>query len=1119
MKTKKISEMKKNNLYRLFITALALCCSLMGRAATEVNVEQAGTLASLLPTTDKELKISGVINGTDVKYLRELITAGSVTALDLSQARIVKGGTAYYESYKTEDDVIGQYMFRECAKLRTIELPSTITAILTNAFSQSGLTRVDIPNSVSRLGGDAFAYCGSLSTVVIGSRVTKLDQGVFYSSAVKTVYVKPMSPPATPAYLFSSNPKIIVYTDALADYKASTWTEYGTITGGLEQTYPREADPSEVVNSLLDTFFEDAAATQLKAQYQAMSDETLTQTLTEAGMPDFMATIAVKLKNDSWAAYEKDFRIHNYNAFSDAAYWNTLMKSTGGSYMGNPTGIYAQGMEPIYVFVDGDVPDDATLYIAGCVGNDLITSAKTGTRLKNGLNIIDGTADALYYILYTADTKAKTKTLSEWPDIKIHIEGGAVNGYYDVARHSDTDYKALLRAAKHERFTVKSQHALFNFKTSTYKTVWPQTIDKSISWFDSLTVWQKDIMGYTVAVASGQRAGAPYYLTGGEAIFPIYYNNPNFAIEGVASDAGYANSTPYRTSYNSVECIRNSFDVSRYELDDWCSAHECGHNNQSAISLEGGTEVSNNLFSNYIRYLDGLVTSGGSPLSVIMQEAAAKTPFFIRPVDSQLRMYWQLYLYYHLAQKNTSFYPNLFKALREDPLQVWGGANVSSLKFVRKVCEVAGEDLTDFFTAWGFFETMTNYPIEDYGSHTMTVRRTDIIKTLNAISKYPKNQTILFVEDRADYVLTTGFLTTAGQKRRESDKVGQCGDLGQFTDYLPDNAKPSSYTYLQADSLYAMSGTGGVGFMMLDADDNMVYAANAFNFCIPTSVGEDFTIFSVDADGTMHEVALAGSGAETVWLNTAGTLADSLSAQVIKATIGGTVNSTDFKYIRQLVSEGNLAALDLSQAKITNGGAPYLDNYRTVNNAIGQQLFNGMTQLITIRLPEKLTRIDANAFSNSGLREIVIPDNVVTIGGDAFAYCPSLTRIVIGSKTRTLAQGVFYSSPIKDAYVLAKAPPTVNNYLFSSKPVIHVYASSLAAYKASRWAEFGTIVGDLDDYEELTAIQALTEDKAVDSAPGSAAAAQPIYDLAGRRVNALRPGAVYIRGNKKIIVR
>ena len=131
--------------------------------------------------------------------------------------------------------------------------------------------------------------------------------------------------------------------------------------------------------------------------------------------------------------------------------------------MGNPTGIYTKDLDPLYVFVDEDVAADATLYIAGCVGNDLVTKAKAGQRLKKGLNIVDGSKNALFYIVYTADTRAMTKQLSEWPDLKIHIEGGTVNGYYDVARHSDADYRSLLTRATHELFTIKGGEALFNF--------------------------------------------------------------------------------------------------------------------------------------------------------------------------------------------------------------------------------------------------------------------------------------------------------------------------------------------------------------------------------------------------------------------------------------------------------------------------------------------------------------------------------------------------------------------------------------------------------------------------------------------------------------------------------
>ena len=485
-----------------------------------------------------------------------------------------------------------------------------------------------------------------------------------------------------------------------------------------------------------------------------------------------MVDIALKVKNEDWAAYEKDFRIHSYKAYSDANYWNEKMMASGGSYMGNPTGIYAENDgDEIYVFVEGDVPSDATLYFAGCVENQLSTNAKTGTRLEKGLNIIEGVKNALYYIVYTADTKSMTKTLDQWPEMRIHVEGGKVNGYYDVNFHAAADYLKILRAAKLNRFTVRGGHSLFHLKTASFKEVFKRSaaMSKSICWFDSVAVWEKNLMGMTEEVASGKKAGYPWYLTGGEAIYPIYYNNPNFAIEGEESDAGYANSTAYRTSYNGIACIRNCLDATNSNMDDWCAGHECGHNNQRAINVEGCTEASNNVFSNLVRYLGGLNTSGGSSLATVMDEFSRREPFYFRDVNSRLRIYWDLYLYYHLAQKNTSFYPELFKALRKDPLVLYNSSNNNNggLKFVRKVCEVAQEDLTDFFDIWGFFEPIKNgTKIEDYGSHPIAVTRTNINSTKAIISKYEKkNREIIFVEDRADYVLSTGFLQAAGRKR------------------------------------------------------------------------------------------------------------------------------------------------------------------------------------------------------------------------------------------------------------------------------------------------------------------------------------------------------------------
>ena len=1101
-------------LCRLLAVACVCLISINILAVTELHVETAGTLSTLMSNPDKEVKLTGVINGSDIKYLRQLVAAGTVTSLDWSGVRIVSGGQAYFESYTTENDVIGEKMFYQCSNLQQMELPTTVTTIKKNAFANTGLKKIDIPGSVRSLGEDAFAYCNSLATVVVGRKVNQLSKGAFYGSSVSKAYVKPLTPPSVSSYLFSSKPTVYVYKAALTDYKESSWKEYyGTIYGTLANYYPMETDDNDKVNELCNTFFEDNACTQLKAEYQAMSDEELTAAFAQAGMPDYMTPIALKVKNASWAAYEQEFRIHSYNAYSDAKYWNDKLWARCASYMGNPTGIYVQSEgESLYVFVDDDVPTDATLYIASCGVDQMFTTAKTGQKLAKGINLLDGEADKLYFILYTADTKSMTKRVSEWPEIKIHIEGGKVDGYFDASRHTDTDYRKLLGAAANSTFVVKGRHSVMNIRTSILKATYATRIAKAIECLDSLSVWEKDLFGVSESVANGEKAGAPYFITGGDAFYPGYFNNPTYVDNNSPGSVAHSTEFGIHISFDATKTFLNPY-VSNY--DESGTAHEFGHQLQSPIMLEGTTEGSNDLFSNYCRFFMGHRSSMGHPLSATMQEFVRHEPFYWRgPDNGYIRMFYSLYLYYHQAQKNTSFYPELFKALRKDKIVPYGSnTNNSGLKFVRKVCEVAQEDLTDFFTVYGFFEPATNRYLECYGDHYVTNRQLDINSTKRKIAQYEKkNREIIFIEDRVEHVPTTGFVTTAGKQRlyRNGEAVGQCGDVGQFTSYLPGACAPSEYVYYQADSLFGMVGTGGVGFLMLNAEGSIMYAANTRSFCVPSSILEtsSFALYSLDADGTLHEVPKASGGIEYVTLSRSGTLKTTLKNEyVVKLIVSGPISSTDLNYMKQLISGKSLQSIDLEQAQTTS---------------IGSGLFQNLNKLLGMKLPQTLTQIGSNAFSQTGITMISIPDKVTTIGEDAFAYCNNLQTVLIGKGAKTLSKGAFYESDVKDVYVQTLTPPTLSSYAFSSNPTIHVYASALAKYQASAWAEYGAIVGDLTD-DIIDGIEAVQEEDMFNvqcSSLRSGAGGTMLnetYDLTGRKVASMKPGSIYLRNGKKFI--
>ena len=311
---------------------------------------------------------------------------------------------------------------------------------------------------------------------------------------------------------------------------------------------------------------------------------------------------------------------------------------------------------------------------------------------------------------------------------------------------------------------------------------------------------------------------------------------------------------------------------------------------------------------------------------------------------------------------------------------------------------------------------------------------------------------------------------------------------------------------------------------MLDADDNIKFAANAKNICIPSIVGKpwkDFTIYSYDADGSLHEVKKLGGGTEIVNVPTAGRLQATLTNdQVIKLVLTGRINATDIKYMRQLINESNLLSIDLTDVRVVAGGRAYYQSYVTSSNNMGNYCFHGFKKLASIKLPETITAIGSNAFSRSGIKQIVIPDKVTSVGGDAFAYCDQLNLVLIGKGVKTMDQGVFYSTPAKEVYIKATTPPTltgVAGYLFTNKNrTIHVYESALSAYKDKGWDQYGTLVGDLTD-EMADGIEAIEADQDTNDAQTSVFG-DATYDLMGRRVTELKPGGIYIRGGKKFMM-
>ena len=163
-----------------------------------ITLAQPGTLLQKISASDKyritHLKIKGKINGTDIKFIREMAgvsvmreeTDGELAYLDLSEAQIVSGGDCYYQDYfnnkhYTSDDEFGVGFFSKCKGLKAITLPGNLKSVGKSAFNGcSSLETLNLPSGITSIDNDAFFGCSSLEALNLPSGITSIGDYAFY---------------------------------------------------------------------------------------------------------------------------------------------------------------------------------------------------------------------------------------------------------------------------------------------------------------------------------------------------------------------------------------------------------------------------------------------------------------------------------------------------------------------------------------------------------------------------------------------------------------------------------------------------------------------------------------------------------------------------------------------------------------------------------------------------------------------------------------------------------------------------------------------------------------------------------------------------------------------------
>ena len=357
--------------------------------------------------------------------------------------------------------------------------------------------------------------------------------------------------------------------------------------------------------------------------------------------------------------------------------------------------------------------------------------------LHNGINVIElKDFDGLAYIDYYTDTPEKEKA------VKVHFVNAKVNGYFDITRHKDADWNALIDHAVYPVLDAIGRHIQIAYPVADCKKYAYGRGVELISNYDSLVYRQHRILGlikYNKVPKNHilARVNFNYYMFRDGDGVAYMGTQPGNAMPLVVDPARVIKGDP---------C--------------WGFSHEVGHVHQVRPYFNWGGlgEVSNNIFSLYV------TTSFGNKSRISEQKNYQKARDSIiarkicylqdKDVFNRLIPFWQLQLYFAGKGNYMDFYPDLFEAFRKQGAAAraagqgtkaggWGdrGRNPAAhqLNFVKTACEVSKTDLSDFFDKYGFFH-VGSFNYEDYGrySYNMTQERVDACKEEIKAMKLPK---------------------------------------------------------------------------------------------------------------------------------------------------------------------------------------------------------------------------------------------------------------------------------------------------------------------------------------------------------------------------------------------
>lgn len=426
-------------------------------------------------------------------------------------------------------------------------------------------------------------------------------------------------------------------------------------------------------------------------------------------------------------------RAGNYEAYAPIKTVSEKNQVWNYSAFENPTGIcFAAGDEAIIKVKD--THGQNIKLIVHDFGN--AEGAHFEASLVTGENKISIPNKGNAYIQYFTDDYKKAKPIT------IDIQGGKVNGVFDISKHDNKDWKALLDNAQSDIMDIKGKRVQLAYTVNALKRNCPENGVELTNLYDQIIGHQQQILGWHK--------------------YDLIPKNHMF---GRTIWDGFMHADGMGAAFheNTMDGITN---VENLRKEAWGVAHEFGHVNQltPGMTWVGLTEVSNNIFSTTSNYLlnpsnmrlehERCPSIGGNVIggrfNSYLQSALIEGEQWLcqKGPDKQegyedggdhfvkLCPLWQLQLYFRFAEKgNKDFYPDLAqKARASSKEQLSNGER--QIRFMKDACDVAKQNLSNFFVRAGMLKPIDKN-IDDYTRAQLTITQKQCDDLIAYAKKYP----------------------------------------------------------------------------------------------------------------------------------------------------------------------------------------------------------------------------------------------------------------------------------------------------------------------------------------------------------------------------------------------